>query len=180
MSRDRTTRRLALRIGVERCLFTPRELAQMASVDPDPAVQDTAADAAAAADAPEETLGPLLAARTGRVRAAGVTALRRAGRHAEAEPYLYDRSGTVRACARWVLRQDGVDPLALYRAACADPATMPDRAPLGIAECGERAVDLPVLRDHGSWAYEETVRRLSGDADPVVRYQARRTLGPRG
>ncbi|MGO4634749.1 hypothetical protein AB4225_28060 [Streptomyces sp. 2RAF24] len=281
MSRDRTTRRLALRIGVERhrsrdpadpgaparrrgrgpCLFTPRELAQMASVDPDPAVQDTAADAAAAADDPEETLGPLLAARTGRVRAAGGTALRRAGRHAEAEPYLYDRSGTVRACARWVLRQDGVDPLALYRAACADPATMPDRAPLGIAECGERAVDLPVLwaltghprplarssavaglrafevtdfprllallddpapgvvreaartlapwadrlpehellgrtgpgrlphvriralrllRDHGSWAYEETVRRLSGDADPVVRYQARRALGPRG
>ncbi|WP_329419084.1 hypothetical protein [Streptomyces sp. NBC_01268] len=256
--RDRTTRRLALRIGVERSLFTPRELARTASADPDPAVRDTAADAAAAADAPEETLGLLLTARTGRVRAAGVTALRRAGRHAEAEPYLYDRSGTVRACARWVLRQDGVAPLALYRAACAEPVTMPDRAPLGLAECGERAVDLPVLwaltghprplarssavaglrafevtdlprllallddpapgvvreaartlspwahrlperellgrtgpdrlphvriralrllRDHGSWAYEETARRLAEDPDPVVRYRTHLALG---
>lgn len=158
--RDRVTRRLALSVAFERRLCAPRELARIAAVDPDQVVQDRAADAALAADAPGETLGLLLGARTGRVRAAGVTALHRAGRHAEAEPYLYDRSGLVRACARWVLRQGGIDPLARYRAACADPATVPDRAPLGLAECGERAVDLPAL-----WA-------LTGHPRPLVRSSA--------
>ncbi|KKZ70230.1 hypothetical protein VO63_30135 [Streptomyces showdoensis] len=160
LHRDRATRRLALRVAMERALFEPRELARIAAADPDQAVRSSAATAAVAADAPDETLGPLLGARTGPVRAAGVTALRRAGRHAEAEPFLHDRSGTVRACARWVLRQGGADPVALYRAACADPQTMPDRAPLGLAECGERAVDLPVL-----WA-------LTGHPRPLARSSA--------
>ncbi|MGW7426113.1 HEAT repeat domain-containing protein [Streptomyces sp. NPDC054813] len=78
---------------------------------------------------------PLLGSRHPRVRSAGVTALRRAGRHADAEPYLTDRSAVVRACARWVLRQGGTDPAPLYRALCADPATRPAAA-VGLGECG--------------------------------------------
>ncbi|MEV5971122.1 hypothetical protein [Streptomyces sp. NPDC051921] len=145
LNRDRPTRRLALDVAVERRSLTPTELARIAAYDIDVAVRDRAATAALAAGVPDETLPLLLAARSGGVRSAGVTALRKAGRAAEAEPFLHDRSGLVRACARWALRQDGRDPVALYRAACADPATVPDRAPLGLAECGERGTDLPVL-----------------------------------
>ncbi|MFF9843174.1 hypothetical protein [Streptomyces sp. NPDC013740] len=260
LHRDRATRRLALRTAMDRRLIEPPELVRLATADPDPAVADAAAGAAIAAGCQDGTLGLLLDARTGRIRAAGVTALHRAGRHAQAEPYLYDRSAMVRACARWVLRQDGADPLARYRAACADPETVHGRAPLGLAECGQRSVDLPVLwaltghprplvrssavaglrafevadharlfpllqdsapgvvreaaralapwadrlpenellgltgpdrpphvrtralrllRDRGSFAYEETARRLTEDPDPVVRQQARRMLGRR-
>ncbi|MFF5976171.1 hypothetical protein ACFY7C_32165 [Streptomyces sp. NPDC012769] len=145
LNRDRPTRRLALDLAVERGLLGPGELARLAAYDEDVAVRDRAAGAALAAGVPDETLPLLLGARAGEVRSAGVTALRGAGRAAEAEPFLHDRSALVRACARWVLRQDGRDPLALYRAACADPATVPDRAPLGLAECGERSADLPSL-----------------------------------
>ncbi|MFJ3902603.1 hypothetical protein [Streptomyces sp. NPDC090025] len=73
---------------------------------------------------------------------------------------LYDRSGIVRACARWVLRQDGRDPVALYRAACADPATVPGWAPLGLAECGAAGGGLAVVRE------------LTGHARPEVRTAA--------
>ncbi|MFD0371333.1 hypothetical protein [Streptomyces sp. NPDC127114] len=142
---DRTTRRFAFGIAVERGLLTPAELARTAAYDGDVAVQDIAATAALAAGLPDDTLPLLLAARSGRVRSAGVTALRKAGRAAEAEPFLHDRSGMVRACALWVLRQDGRDPVARYRAACADPATVPDRAPLGLAECGDPKRDAEAL-----------------------------------
>ncbi|MFI8964349.1 hypothetical protein ACIGO8_19785 [Streptomyces sp. NPDC053493] len=145
LNRDRVTRRFALGTAVERRLLPPAELARLAAYDQDVVVQARAADAALAAGVPDETLPLLLGARTGSVRAAGVTALRRAGRAAEAEPFLYDRSGMVRACARYVLRQDGRDPLALYRAACADPATVPGRAPLGLAECGDAHTDVARL-----------------------------------
>jgi hypothetical protein len=77
----------------------------------------------------DEVLGPLLGSRQPRVRSAGVTALRRAGRPAQAQPFLSDRSGLVRACARWVLRQHGTDPLPLYRALCADPSDRDLRPP---------------------------------------------------
>ncbi|MET9955982.1 hypothetical protein ABZ135_31175 [Streptomyces sp. NPDC006339] len=145
LSPDRATRRFAFGLAVERGLLTPTELARTAAYDNDVAVQDTAATAALAAGVPDDTLPVLLAARSGRVRSAGVTALRKAGRAAEAEAFLHDRSGMVRACARWVLRQDGRDPVALYRAACADLETVPDRAPLGLAECGDRKGDTEVL-----------------------------------
>ncbi|MFI9003336.1 hypothetical protein [Streptomyces sp. NPDC053541] len=146
-NRDRATRRLAVGIALERGLLTPAELAKTATYDNDIAVQDMAATAALAAGVPDETLPLLLAARPSRVRAAGITALHGAGRTDEAEPFLYDRSGLVRACARWVLRQAGRDPLALYRAACADPSTVPGWAPYGLAECGDRDdADIPVLR----------------------------------
>ncbi|WMX47913.1 hypothetical protein [Streptomyces roseicoloratus] len=136
--RDRITRRHALDVAVDRGLLAPAELARLAAYDEDTALRDRAATAALAAGVPDETLPLLLAARSGSVRSAGVTALRAAGRPAEAEPFLHDRSALVRACARWVLRQDGRDPLAIYRAACADPATVPGRAPLGLAECEGR------------------------------------------
>ncbi|MDV5144472.1 hypothetical protein R1T08_09550 [Streptomyces sp. SBC-4] len=145
---DRAVRRLAHRIAVERRLLSPARLATIAAGDPDVVVQDLCASAAiaAAGDSVDETvLAPLLGSRTGRVRAAGVTALRRGGRAAEAEPFLYDRSVLVRACARWALRQVGTDPLTLYRAACAAGDRTPDFAPVGLAECGDRAADAPTL-----------------------------------
>ncbi|MFJ9827915.1 hypothetical protein ACIRSU_26680 [Streptomyces sp. NPDC101160] len=145
LNRDRPTRRLAFTAAVERGLLDARELARIAAYDDDAAVRNRAADAALAVGVPDETLPLLLGARSGAVRSAGVIALRKAGRTAEAAPFLYDRSGLVRACARWVLRQDGRDPLPLYRAACADAATVPDRAPLGLAECGDRKEDTAVL-----------------------------------
>ncbi|MGW9452201.1 hypothetical protein [Streptomyces sp. NPDC055632] len=162
-SGDRGVRRLAHRIGVERGLLTPDRLAETAAADPDAVVQDLCANAVLATvrDAADGALlAPLLRSRQGRVRAAGVTGLRRAGRAAEAGPFLYDRSASVRACARWVLRQTGTEPLPLYRAACATGDGVPDDAPLGLAECGDRAVDVPAL-----WA-------LTGHERPRVRASA--------
>ncbi|MEU9854144.1 hypothetical protein [Streptomyces sp. NPDC047974] len=143
---DGPTRRAALSVALDRGLYDGLGLALVAAGDHDPLVQERAASAAVAADEPDATVPVLLGARFGRVRAAGVTALRGAGRHAEAEPYLYDRSGRTRACARWVLRQGGGDPVAAYRSACAGP-DVPDRAPLGLGECGSRSVDVPLLRE---------------------------------
>ncbi|MFJ3817278.1 hypothetical protein [Streptomyces sp. NPDC090056] len=160
---DRRVRRLAHRIGVERGLLSPARLAETAAADPDPVVQDLCANAVLATvrDAADGALlDPLLRSRQGRVRAAGVTGLRRTGRAAEAEPFLYDRSALVRACARWVLRQTGTEPLPLYRAACATGDGVPDDAPLGLAECGDRAVDVPAL-----WT-------LTGHGRPRVRASA--------
>jgi hypothetical protein len=158
--RDRATRLFALDLALDRGLYTAEELARIAAEDVHVGIRDRASTAVLAAGAPGESLGPLLASTCGRVRSAGVTALRRTGRADEAEAFLFDRSGLVRACARWVLRQDGRDPLSLYRAACADPATVPDHAPFGLAECGERATDLPVL-----W-------ELTGHERPRVRASA--------
>ncbi len=86
----------------------------------------------------DEVLEPLLAARSPRARAAGVTALRRAGRPGRAVEFLADRSAVVRACARYVVRRHGTDPLPWYRERCAGPAVEPG-AVTGLAECGERA-----------------------------------------
>ncbi|MEU3075930.1 hypothetical protein [Streptomyces laurentii] len=143
--RDRATRLFALDVALDRGLYTLEKLAEIAADDIHVEIRDRASAAVLAAGAPGESLGPLLASTCGRVRSAGVTALRKTGRAAEAEAFLFDRSGLVRACARWVLRQDGRDPVPLYRAACADPATVPDHAPFGLAECGDRATDLPAL-----------------------------------
>ncbi|MEX0168090.1 hypothetical protein [Streptomyces sp. LMG1-1-1.1] len=151
-SEDRAVRRLAHRIAVERGLLSPARLAEVAAADHDVIVQDLCANAALAAGG-EAVLGPLLGSRLGRVRASGVTALHRAGRSGEAEPFLYDRSGLVRACARWALRQAGTDPGPLYRAACAAGDAVPSHAPLGLAECGDRATDSETL-----WALTEHPR----------------------
>ncbi len=120
----------------------PGELARRASRDDDTVVQTLCADAAVAAvtgeDDWDEVLEPLLAARSPRARAAGVTALRRAGRPGRAVEFLADRSAVVRACARYVVRRHGTDPLPWYRERCAGPAVEPG-AVTGLAECGERA-----------------------------------------
>ncbi|MEU1227560.1 hypothetical protein [Streptomyces sp. NPDC005828] len=137
---DRATRRLAHRIAVQRRHFSPERCAEAAATDPDVVIQDICADGAVAGVGPEtgdEVLLPLLRSRHSRVRAAGVTALRRAGRPGEAEAFLVDRSGLVRACARYVLRQYGIEAAPLYRALCTG-GSMPPAAPLGLAECGAR------------------------------------------
>ncbi|MEU5330593.1 hypothetical protein [Streptomyces parvus] len=206
---DRATYRLAYRIAVERGLLTPIELAATAAACGDVTLQDLCAEAAVAALKPEEAVRPgasgdpdaaavldrLLAARSPRVRSAGVTALRRAGRHGDAEPFLADRSAVVRACARYVLRQGGVDPLPLYRELCADPAAHPGAA-AGLGECGDRTTDaealwtlvehpVPAVRLHaisGLRALDVVVReRLTpslDDPSPAVVRAATRALLP--
>ncbi|MFE0130287.1 hypothetical protein ACFWY6_01635 [Streptomyces sp. NPDC059037] len=142
---DRRTRRFAYRLAVEHRRLTATELARAAARDEDAVVQDLCATAALTtmqetdADV-EDLLEPLLTARAPRVRSAGVTALRRAGRPERAEPFLGDRSAVVRACARYVVRQYGGSPTAWYRERCAtpdDPALAPG-AVIGLAECGDR------------------------------------------
>ncbi|MGW7267578.1 hypothetical protein [Streptomyces sp. NPDC054842] len=144
-ARDRPVRRFAYRLAVEGGLLGPAELARAAALDEDTVVQDLCASAALTTvgdeDAYEEVLPLLLGARNPRTRSAGVTALRRAGRPARAEPFLGDRSALVRACARYVVRQHGGDPAAWYRERCAAPEGLGPRpgAVIGLAECGESA-----------------------------------------
>jgi hypothetical protein len=151
---DRDVSRFAYRLAVEEGLLTSAELARAASHDEDVVVQTLCGEAALATvgdsstGAPDDdVLTPLLAARFPRVRAIGVTALRRAGRPARAEEFLADRSALVRACARYVLRQHGIDPLPWYRRRCFEvgDAALPPGAAIGLAECGERT-DAALLR----------------------------------
>ncbi|MFD5496612.1 hypothetical protein ACFWH4_27860 [Streptomyces sp. NPDC127091] len=145
---DRLLRRFAFRAAVEGGLLSPSELARHAARDDDAVVQALCADAALAAASTgsgrggwDDVLEPLLGARNPRARSAGVTALRRAGRSERAVEFLADRSAVVRACARYVVRRHGTDPLPWYRERCADPAdpAMPPGAAVGLAECGQRA-----------------------------------------
>ncbi|MEU5278030.1 hypothetical protein AB0G87_16615 [Streptomyces asoensis] len=142
-SGDRATARLAHRVAVERRLLPAARLARIAARHHDTVVQDVCADGALAALGEgasgrfTEVVPLLLGSRRPRVRSAGVTALRRAGRYGDAEPYLTDRSAVVRACARYVVRQGGTDPAPLYRALCADPTARPTAA-VGLGECGVR------------------------------------------
>ncbi|OKJ71616.1 hypothetical protein [Streptomyces sp. CB02460] len=158
-SEDRATHRFAHRIAVERGLLPPLRLARIAAHSGDVVLQDLCAEAALRQSGDADVLGVLLAARPPRVRAAGVTALRRAGRYEEARAHLTDRSGVVRACARYVVRQGGTDPLPLYRELCTREAVAPGAA-AGLGECGDRKADADTL-----WAL---VRR----PDPAVRAQA--------
>ncbi|ROQ98976.1 hypothetical protein EDE04_5519 [Streptomyces sp. 2132.2] len=157
-SGDLPTRNFATRITLGAGLFGVRELARRAGQEQDPATARLWADAALAAlaaDGPDdEAIDSLLRGHLPMVRAGGVTALRRAGRHAEAAEHLADRSGLVRACARWLVRQDGGDPYALCRALVEDPARLTAHAVTGFAECARRA-DAPLLRallDHPAGA----------------------------
>ncbi|MFD8914935.1 hypothetical protein [Streptomyces sp. NPDC059575] len=143
-SGERTARRFAYRLAVEEGLLSAVELSRAAARDGDAVVQGMCADAALAAmtDADVvdvvDVVDVLLGARAPRVRAAGVTGLRRLGRLERAEEFLADRSALVRACARYVVRQLGGDPLPWYRARCAEPVPPPGAA-IGLAECGQRA-----------------------------------------
>ncbi|MGW2299399.1 hypothetical protein [Streptomyces violaceorubidus] len=148
---DRVVRRFAYRLAIEGRLLRPAELARAAARDQDTVVQDLCATAALTAprdeDGDEGVLPPLLSARNPRVRSAGVTALRRAGHSKQAEAFLSDRSALVRACARYVVRQQGGDPAAWYRERCTAPndPELPPGAVIGLAECGNRA-DARLLR----------------------------------
>ncbi|MEU8945811.1 hypothetical protein [Streptomyces sp. NPDC048489] len=200
-SDDRATARLAYRIAVERRLLPAARLAQTAARHYDVVVQDLCAEAAVAtltagsSDDFTKVVMPLLKSGQPRVRSAGVTALRRAGRHADAEPYLTDRSAVVRACARWVLRQGDVEPAPMYRALCADPTTRPAAA-VGLGECnvpvdanlirallahpapGVRAYALAGLRALDAVRVED-VRPLLDDPSAAVVRQATAALLPR-
>ncbi|XUL87651.1 hypothetical protein ACQ86D_13975 [Streptomyces galilaeus] len=138
---DRAVRRHVYRLAVERGLLSPAELARAAARDADAVVQTLCAEAALAAVAKsgdyDAVLEPLLGARNPRARATGVTALRAAGKPGPAEGFLTDRSGVVRACARYVVRQHGGDPLPVYRAWCSAGDPVPG-AVIGLAECGGR------------------------------------------
>lgn len=197
VSGDRATRRFAHRIALGRRLLTPVRLARIAAGCGDATLRDLCADEALATmdgQDHDEVLVTLLAARAPRVRAAGVTALRRTGRHDEARAFLADRSGVVRACARYVLRQGGTDPLPLYRSMCAAPAEHPG-AGAGLGECGVRADagmlwpllahPLPAVRLHavaGLRALDAVTRErltpLLDDPSPAVVRAATRALLP--
>ncbi|MFG2457484.1 hypothetical protein ACGFWE_10465 [Streptomyces sp. NPDC048523] len=162
---DRITRRYAYRLAVAQGFLSPVELAHAAARDDDTVVQSLCAEAALAGiaegDADDDVLEPLLAARNPRARSAGVTALRRAGRGERAVGFLGDRAGVVRACARYVVRQAGSDPVEWYRRRCADPGDPELSAGVvsGLAECG-------------NWSDAETLWALTGHPDPVVRARA--------
>ncbi|MER7928051.1 hypothetical protein ABTY96_33750 [Streptomyces sp. NPDC096057] len=143
---DRVVRRFVHRLAVEEELLSPAELARTATRDADTVVRNLCAEGALTAVARSGAYGDvlpvLLGARSPGVRAAGVTALRGAGEAGRAVGFLADRSGVVRACARYVVRQGGGDPAALYRELCSgEPAP---GAVIGLAECGERG-DAAVL-----------------------------------
>ncbi|MFD3329163.1 hypothetical protein [Streptomyces sp. NPDC058701] len=150
-SPDLPTRRLAARTAVGTGAQDVRELARRAAAEPDPTTARIWTDAALALAAASpggpdaEAVDTLLGGHGPLVRSAGVTLLRRAGRGAEAGRHLGDRSGLVRACARWVVRRDGGDPYALSLARVTGPGPVTAAAVLGFAECGGRE-DAPLLR----------------------------------
>lgn len=196
--RDREVRRFAHRIAVAERRLTPAELARTASRDNDTMVQKLCADAALAGASEadhEEVLVPLLGSRNPWVRSAGVTGLRRAGQADRAREFLVDRSSLVRACARYVVRQDGVDPLPLYRDWCTRAEEVAPGAPAGLGECGVRAdarllwplITHPVgavrvgavvgLRTLDA-VEEEPLRVLLDDPAPAVAREAATALAP--
>lgn len=148
-SGDLPTRRFAARVTLDAGLFGVRELARRAGAERDPATAGLWADAALAAlaaDGPDdEAVDALLRGHVPMVRSGGVTALRAAGRAAEAADHLADRSALVRACARWLVRQDGGEPYAHCRALVTDPERLTAYAVTAFAECA-RLADAPLLR----------------------------------
>lgn len=115
---------------------------ELVAIDPGPVTARLWADAATrlmATDGPDdEAVDLLLGARSPMVRATGVTALRGAGRTEEAVRHLADRSGLVRACARWLVGQGGGDPFPHYRELVTDPGRVTAYAVAGFAECARR------------------------------------------
>lgn len=153
---DRAVRRFAHRQAITEGRLSPAELARTAAQDDDAVVRNLCAEAALAAVTEggdwDDVVEPLLAARSPQSRAAGVTALRRLGRPERAVGFLADPAGLVRACARYVVRQHGTDPIPWYRDRCAELGDLALRpgAVIGLAECGQRgdAALLRPLLDH--------------------------------
>ncbi|MGW6982835.1 hypothetical protein ACWGE1_25915 [Streptomyces sp. NPDC054932] len=149
-SADPLTRRFAARLTLAAGLLDARERARLAAGEPDPVAAGMWTDgtlAALAADGPDdEAVDTLLGGHSPMVRSAGVTALRGAGRTTEAVGHLDDRSGLVRACARWLVRQGGGDPYTVCRERLADPARVTPYAVTGFAECATRRPRWPARR----------------------------------
>ncbi|MGW0749451.1 hypothetical protein [Streptomyces sp. NPDC002587] len=196
---DLPTRRFAARLTAAGGRTGVRELAARARGERDQVTSRIWADAALAAmaaDGPDDAaIDDLLAARIPMVRAGGVTALRAAGRAAEAVEHLADRSGTVRACARWLVRQGGDDPYAVSRALVEDSAGVTPYAVTGFTECAGPA-DAPLLHallGHPAGAVRaaavgglrllgaadhELLRPLLDDPMPAVAREVSRSLRP--
>ncbi|MEV2245881.1 hypothetical protein [Streptomyces sp. NPDC049970] len=141
-------RLLGVRLSLERGLLTPGTLTELALTARDRSVRHLCTGALlgrVAPGDPERLLDPLLGASSAVTRSSAVTALHRAGRGPEAAAHLADPSAVVRSAARLVLRLDGEDPVARYRALCAGAAApgLPPGAPFGLAESG--APDAPAL-----------------------------------
>ncbi|AWZ04123.1 MULTISPECIES: HEAT repeat domain-containing protein [unclassified Streptomyces] len=177
-SADPPTRRFAARLTVAAGGTGVRELARRAAGEPDPATARLWTDAALralATDGPDhEAIDTLLDGHGPMVRAAGVTALRGAGRAGEAGRHLTDRSGLVRACARWLVSQGGGDPSARYLALVTAPGPLSPYAVTGFSECAKRA-DTPLLRsllDHPHGAVRAAavagLRRLDDATDDTL------------
>ncbi|MFD9304926.1 HEAT repeat domain-containing protein [Streptomyces sp. NPDC060048] len=175
---DRPTRRFAARLSLEIGGTGVRELARRAAAEPDPTAARLWTDAALramAADGPDDgAVNALLGGRIPMVRASGVIALRGAGRATEAGRFLADRSGLVRACARWLVSQSGGEPVARYLALVTDREHVSPHAVTGFAECAERE-HAPLLRsllDHPSGTVRAAVvaglRRLDDATDHAV------------
>ncbi|MFJ3832455.1 HEAT repeat domain-containing protein [Streptomyces sp. NPDC090046] len=195
---DPLTRRFAARLTLGAGLLGVRERARLAAREPDAVAGRLWTDAtlaALAADGPdEEAIDTLLGGRGPMVRAAGVTALRGAGRTAEAAGHLADRSGMVRACARWLVRQGGGDPYPLCRELLSDPARVTPYAVTAFAECARRQ-DAPLLHallEHPDGRVRaaalgglrlldstdiELLRPLLDDPSPAVAREVARSLG---
>ncbi|MFF4245278.1 hypothetical protein ACFYY2_12495 [Streptomyces sp. NPDC001822] len=143
---------------------------------------------------PARLLDPLLGASSAVTRSSAVTALHRAGRGREAGAYLADPSAVVRSAARLVLRLEGEDPGARYRAMCGDTAPPPG-ALFGTAESGVpdapallrplaahpegrvRAAALASLRMLDAVSPDELMSAMEDPHPPVVR-TARKALVP--
>ncbi|MFG2992509.1 hypothetical protein ACGFZK_25010 [Streptomyces sp. NPDC048257] len=196
-SADPPTRRFAARQTLDAGLLGVRELARLAAREHDPLTSRLWTDATLAAlacDGPDdEAIDALRGGRGPMVRAGGVTALRGAGRTAEAAGHLADRSGLVRACARWLVRQGGGDPYPLSLQLLAEPARVTPYAVIGFAECARRE-DAPLLRtllEHPAGPVRaaavaglrlldvtdvELLRPLLDDPAPAVAREAARSL----
>ncbi|MFE4636492.1 hypothetical protein ACFRJ1_24335 [Streptomyces sp. NPDC056773] len=142
-------RREALALALGTGSLTPEQLLETAAASRDRVVRRRCEEAARpaletrSASLPGPLIDSLLAQGRASLRVTAVHALRPAGRAGEAAAHLVDPAAPVREAARRELRAAGQDPLARYRALCAD-SPVPG-AVFGLAETGD-ASDLPLLR----------------------------------
>ena len=160
-------RLLGVRLSLERGLLTPGTLTELALTARDRTVRRLCTRALlgrVAPGDPERLLDPLLGASSAVTRSSAVTALHRAGRGPEAAAHLADPSAVVRSAARLVLRLDGEDPVARYRALCAGAAA-PGLPPGARRSAESGAPDAPAL-----------LRPLAGHPEGRVRAAALASL----
>ncbi|WP_189832387.1 hypothetical protein [Streptomyces zaomyceticus] len=144
--RDPALGRTALATALEVGLLGPEDLVRLAVSHPERIARRTALAALLDAHDPSPFLDEPATARDAAVRIAAVERLRSAGRDDDLARHLTDSHAPVRALARRELRAAGVDPYPVYRALCADPATVTPAAVSGLA--GRRdPEDLPLFHE---------------------------------